>query len=166
VNNEKMIKTIEQLAADLGYTVDIHDGICNLQYPDAAIRWTNATIKDVHDYLKSDIIKTSINAVSIANISGCSTDLFNVVGDIRLKKNRRILLMQKKSGGAFQWCVKPLKYTDGRYHAVSGKYFNNWCSMMDYAITVCGQLTNVERIELDRAYWNHSHTGKPLIIPT
>ena len=47
MNNEKMIKTIEQLAADLGYTVDIHDGICNLQYPDAAIRWTNATIKDV-----------------------------------------------------------------------------------------------------------------------
>lgn len=103
--------------------------------------------------------------IRIADMSGCDTDNYSIIGHFTLKDNNRLLLMRKNAGGAFQWCVKPVNFTKGRFHAVSGKYFDDFYSAADYAILSCGDLNNLGRVELSEAYRDHSHTGAPLKIP-
>lgn len=119
---DRQEKVVENLAAEHGYRVTLHDGRCDLipRVPGPP-PWRDAPLEDVINYFMDPAVG---GWSKLARCHGLDAQRFSVVGFFKGPRGP-VFLMQDSEDTPAPWCVS---------YCGSGKYFGTFQSAAEYLL--------------------------------
>lgn len=119
-------KVVENLAAEHGYRVDLHDGRCDLiPREPGPPPWRDAPLEDVINYFMDPVVG---GWGKLARSHGLDVQRFDVVGFFKGPRGP-VFLMRDSENTPSPWCVS---------YGGSGKYFDTFPNAAAYLLSRFG----------------------------